>query len=158
MTNKNIVDTMLDLWALKGMSPDCDLFVWMCNQSVRLDGLEGNELIDEQFKIAKELVQNDTWKTHQCIGAFDALTNDYDRPLIEPKRTEWELFFINKLLETYGKDGRTRFFIRKLIAKATNDPNLLSNESLQTLLNFDNNVVIPDKNQRKFIVPLEEEK
>lgn len=149
---KNTLEIAIQTHLARGINPNCEVFKWWSEQTSRLDGLDGEDLENEEWLIRVEMTELPAWKAVQTMGAYDALTT-IPRPQQEPRKTETELLFINKLLETYENDPRTRHLIRSLIGRAETYPGFLSKQSLNVLTNFDRDIIEKDSRQRKYINP-----
>jgi hypothetical protein len=137
---KNTLEAAIDIHLSRGINIGCEVFQWWVAQEPRLRNLTGQELDDEEWIIRQEMSELPAWKAIQVSGAFDALVS-IPRPQIEPRKTQVELMYINKLIEKYDDDPRVRSLLRNLIGRDNARPGFLSNESLQVLLDFDANVM-----------------
>jgi len=149
---KNTLEIAIQTHLARGINPNCEVFKWWAEQGHRLDGLEGEALEEEEWKIRIDMTELPAWKAVQTMGAYDALTG-IPRPQEEPRKTQTEILFINKLLETYETDPRTRHLVRSLIGMATRSPGFLSNTSMEVLNNFDRDVIDKDTKIRKYVNP-----
>jgi hypothetical protein len=145
---KNTLESAIDIHLSRGINIGCEVFVWWNEQLPRLDGLTGIELDNEEWQIRLEMVELPAWKAVQANGAYDALVS-IPRPQIEPRKTQVEMLYITKLLQTYVANPMTRSLIRNLIGRAASITNFLSPASLAILTNFDANTITKDARTKK---------